>query len=144
MLMSKVCTKCKLEKDINQFSKKNATGRKPSLQPRCKPCAAEDTKEWNLKNKATRKERYLKRVYNLSEIEYLNRLEKQNYKCLLCNSNFSGERTAPKAPVVDHCHTTGKVRGILCNECNRGLGYFRDNPEALTKAASYVQSTKDD
>jgi Recombination endonuclease VII len=43
------------------------------------------------------------------------------------------------ATVVDHCHATGVVRGFLCHGCNVGLGSFRDNPEALSKAAQYVQ-----
>lgn len=46
-----------------------------------------------------------------------------------------------KYPVVDHCHTDGHIRGILCNECNRGLGYFHDSREALHRATLYVQNT---
>jgi hypothetical protein len=42
---------------------------------------------------------------------------------------------------VDHCHTGGHVRGIICNECNRGLGYFRDSPNALRNAASYLEES---
>ena len=61
----------------------------------------------------------------------------QNNSCLICNKEFSSI-WGSDAPVVDHDHKTGKVRGILCNERNRGLGYFHDNPAALLNAASYI------
>lgn len=39
---------------------------------------------------------------------------------------------------VDHCHLTGKIRGLLCDRCNRGLGYFKDNSKALLNASKYI------
>jgi hypothetical protein len=123
-----------------EFSQKNATGRKPGLQPRCKTCAAEDTRLWNLENLTTRRDRYLKQKYGISEIDYLEMLQKQQNSCKICNSFFSTS-WGPDAPVVDHCHSTGKVRGLLCNECNRGLGYYHDDPIALRKAADYLENS---
>ena len=58
-------------------------------------------------------------------------LEAQGKKCYLCKSS--------KKLVVDHDHNTGKVRGLLCDLCNRGLGYFKDNPDVLIAAAKYVK-----
>lgn len=133
----KQCAKCGLEKEITEYSLKRPKNRKPGLQPRCKECAKQDTKDWNERNKASAKDRYLQRTYGITEQEYLSRLLIQNNSCLLCKREFSNEWGAT-APVVDHCHTHGHVRGILCNECNRGLGYFHDNKEALMNAAQYL------
>lgn len=63
----------------------------------------------------------------------------QNGKCKLCSRELSLINNTPDRAVVDHCHSSGNIRGILCNECNRGLGYFRDNPEALAKASLYIK-----
>jgi len=71
--------------------------------------------------------------------EYKARLLHQNNKCLLCEKEFADGGFSSDSPVVDHCHSSGKIRGILCNECNRGLGYFRDNSLALAKASKYIE-----
>ena len=68
--------------------------------------------------------------YQLSTKEYSELLASQKGKCLICKSS--------RKLVVDHDHISGKVRGILCDHCNRGLGYFRDNPAFLTDAAKYL------
>ena len=59
----------------------------------------------------------------------------QGNKCKICYQDFS----ADVKPVVDHCHTSGKVRGLLCNNCNVGLGMFQDNPLVFIKAAEYLK-----
>ena len=64
-------------------------------------------------------------------------LEHQNECCLICNKNDE------KALCVDHCHKTGKVRGLLCNKCNKALGLFNDNIELIKVAASYLERFKD-
>jgi hypothetical protein len=133
----KQCKKCQEWKPLSEYSHKRPKGRKPGLQPRCKACAAQDTRDWNIKNKTSARERYLQRKYNMGENEYDAMLLSQNNMCLLCGTEFSSTWGAD-APVVDHCHTHGNVRGILCNECNRGLGYFHDNKETLMNAIRYL------
>jgi len=72
----------------------------------------------------------LQRLYGISLEEYQTLCVLQKEKCAICGAK--GEL------VVDHCHTTGIVRGMLCSFCNTGLGYFRDEPNLLTQAATYL------
>jgi hypothetical protein len=59
--------------------------------------------------------------------------------CQICNVTLvRRERLTPQSATIDHCHATGRVRGVLCSRCNLGLGYFRDNPENLANAVSYL------
>lgn len=85
--------------------------------------------------KRTQHERRLRSVYGMTPKDYEDMLEMQNNKCAVCGS----ERTAKKRLVVDHDHTTGKVRKLLCDTCNRALGLFKDNPDVLQKASEYLQ-----
>lgn len=79
------------------------------------------------------KSKILQTRYGIS-LEERNGMElTQEGKCLIC-------KESSKRLVVDHCHTTGKVRGLLCDHCNTGLGSFRDSPELLLAAAKYLKS----
>lgn len=63
----------------------------------------------------------------------------QNNRCKLCDLefDFSSKKTAPH---VDHCHETGKIRGLLCNDCNIALGKFNDSVEKLQRAIYYLRN----
>jgi hypothetical protein len=65
-------------------------------------------------------------------------LVEQNYRCAICGTDKPTGKWVVFA--VDHCHVTGKVRGLLCNECNRGMGLLRDDATLLRKAADYLDS----
>lgn len=62
-------------------------------------------------------------------------MESQGRACAICRTQEWGA----KGPQVDHCHTNGHVRGLLCNNCNNGLGRFKDDPARLLAAAAYLK-----
>lgn len=101
----------------------------------------EQTKRWRENNR----EKYLlgkkicliKRQYGLSYEDYCNLLKKQNGKCAICD--VVGEKIKGKELCIDHNHTTGKVRGLLCHSCNRGIGLMKDNVLIFKKAIKYIQ-----
>jgi len=92
------------------------------------------------KKKAYDKSYHLKYKYNMTLKEKNLMLKKQNTKCKICNIKF--RRTFKATPCIDHCHTTNKVRGILCTSCNIGLGHFKDSTEILTNAINYLKETE--
>jgi hypothetical protein len=73
-------------------------------------------------------------AYGLTKDE-LSQLLRQHEKCALCGTSNWGS----KGPQVDHCHDTGRVRGVLCLNCNVGLGCFKDDPVSLRAAADYLE-----
>lgn len=114
--------------------------KKPGLQPRCKTCASEDTRNWRKsKSKEYLKDRHYQNTYGITLNQFNQMWESQKGLCPICECTLELNAFTGNSAVVDHCHTSGLVRQILCNECNRGLGYFHDNPEALRKAANYLE-----
>lgn len=78
----------------------------------------------------------LKNLFGIDEIKYKEMLEKQERKCAICE--ISSQKTK-KSLAVDHNHTTGQIRGLLCLNCNMGLGKFMDNKILLEKAIEYLK-----
>lgn len=77
-----------------------------------------------------------KRLFGLTPEEYENLKQTQDYQCAICEDDLQPKQKTH----IDHCHRTGKVRGILCENCNRGLGMFKDNTERLAKAIRYLEN----
>lgn len=80
--------------------------------------------------------------YGITPDDYNFMYTEQNGQCLLCARPIAAARSGAERndiACVDHCHATGKVRGLLCLHCNRGLGLFADNPDVLRNAASYIE-----
>lgn len=100
-------------------------------------------REWRKKNLLRSKGHSLKKHYGISFEEYMEMYEAQHGKCAICGStkpSFCSETGRSQTLVVDHCHASEKVRGLLCSSCNKGLGHFFDKPELLQKAIEYLLS----
>jgi hypothetical protein len=130
----KIYNKRKCETCPTEFIPSNAIHRfcsscKIKRNEQCKKTAPSYTPE-------NKKSLLLKRNYGISLDEYNEILNKQKGCCKICDKHYS---TFKKALAVDHDHSTGKIRGLLCNHCNRGLGYFFDNLKLLENAINYLQ-----
>ena len=82
---------------------------------------------------------YLKRQYGIDYKQYEEMLEAQDHKCGICGSEgFTMAKHHELKLVVDHDHETGRVRGLLCHNCNRALGLFHDDVDSMTKAIGWI------
>jgi len=99
-------------------------------------------KEYNAAHKEEQRQHgkkyHLKRNYSISLEDYDRLFASQGGVCAICGSPSNG-----RALDVDHDHETGEVRSLLCNNCNRGLGRFKDNPSLLRRAADYVEKVEE-
>ncbi len=159
----KPCTKCGVLQDLAQYSRfKHGCGgikswckacsmayemrrrQKPSIKPRVQ----EYMKAYRIKNGAEMRRRArenyrkngsgnrfnrIRNTFGLSREDYEGMITSQKNCCAICRTPFS-----TSTPHVDHCHTTGMVRGLLCPLCNYGLGSFRDTPAFMSSAIEYL------
>lgn len=131
----KKCSKCKEIKSLDKFGKK--TFNKDGLNHYCKICENNRSKLKYLKPDQKEKRKYynILRLYNLTKDEYFLKLDNQNHKCSICLRVLINK----KETHVDHCHTTGKVRDILCSNCNHILGAVKEDIEYLNKIIDYLK-----
>lgn len=89
-----------------------------------------------LMTKSELREKNLWDHYRMTLNEYTKLLLSQNFQCAICSSLNSGSH---QNFYVDHCHVTGKVRGLLCQQCNLALGHFKDDVNIIKDAIDYIQ-----
>lgn len=90
--------------------------------------------------------KHMKRQYGITLFRYRKLYEEQQHCCIICKSPVDfdgsdlkkGEHRLPTQPCIDHCHTTGRVRGILCFHCNTALGHVNDDPLILKRMIDYL------
>jgi Autographiviridae endonuclease VII len=110
---------------------------------KCVQCNREKRAKWRCRDKkaeyeSARKTR-LKVVYDMKEGMYEALLDKQNGVCAICGGTCTNGHTL----YVDHDHKTGMIRGLLCNRCNFGIGYFKDNQTFLAAAIEYLNRAEE-
>ena len=164
----KTCIKCGLEKPLSEYTFHNRTkGQHRNFCHDCEkawirdyhksPQGKEKGKEWREDNKKRieayyalyRKDpRYLEKmkhygrkhtlkIVGATPEDYDKMFQEQNGRCLICGSEQNGKK---KNFCVDHDHETGKVRGLLCHNCNVTVGLMKDSPSLLRQAADYLES----
>ncbi len=121
------CSCCFKEKTADSFYFQRVHGNVKVNISKCKLCQSE--------YQATK-------TFGIDNVSYDALLNKQNNKCAICGIDhniYKNTSHRNKRFAIDHCHSTGIIRGLLCCKCNRGLGYFKDSEENLLKAAKYLK-----
>lgn len=138
----KACTSCGEEKPIAEFRNRGGS-QKHLLKSRCNECLYHQHKKWTednpeavqryrAKDKWTLKKRCDR--HGITVEEFWTLYEEQDGTCPVCDTAIEAENSA-----IDHNHETGVVRGILCKNCNRGLGLLGDSPDTMARAAQYLK-----
>lgn len=141
----KTCSRCKIEKPIDKFvqTRRRSGSMRPSSW--CKQCRAEDKKQRSLTPEGKRrlKDEALRRFFGINVQDFEIMHTKQNGLCAICRKpqpprNRHG-RILEITLAVDHCHATGRIRGLLCDKCNFGIAHFQEDVEILKNAIAYLE-----
>ncbi len=141
-MQTKICTKCGIEKPLSEFAKDNR--RKSGRGAQCYTCVNKDAllryhNQPKDKESKRQKKNRIKSKYGLTIEQHEQMYLDQNGCCAIC-----GKAMAYSEVQTDHNHLTDKIRGLLCFDCNIGIGHLKcdDGPEILIKAISYLEKTK--
>ncbi len=136
----KICTKCGIEKPLDDYYRRS--GRPQGVQSACKECCCASVRsrkarlmrsgEWDATAKRDAQLRY---NFGIGIERYDDMLAAQSGVCAICGSTCSSGRNL----AVDHCHETGRIRGLLCGNCNKALGLLGDDPDRLVRAVEYLK-----
>lgn len=137
--VSKRCSRCGDTKPASAYGRRSAN---PAwLRAMCRECERAYSRSWDQANPEGRRRanaRQALRAKGLSEAEHEALVLLQDGRCAICGHD-AGDRT--RRLFVDHCHTSGRVRGLLCGRCNSGLGMFLDDAKLLGRAIAYLGGT---
>jgi hypothetical protein len=125
---TKRCSKCQQVKAAGDFY---VDRRRGGTRPSCKQCCLDSNKnQYNIAD--SKRARYVK--YGLTKEQFEQLIARQEWACACCKKSVASQKDL----VVDHCHKTGKVRGLLCQACNVGIGRLGDDIDGLLKARDYL------
>ena len=134
-----ICRECGTHGPPEKFAKH--VGSPGGRQRLCKKCDSARSKKWAQENPEKRRDTKLIYEFNISHKEYISMLAKQSNVCAICQQPETVKlRGILKRLAVDHCHATGKIRGLLCQGCNTSLGNFNDDVSLLERAIAYLKS----
>lgn len=145
-MTTKVCGSCKVDKPLNMFninrSKKNYAH---GVYPVCKECQSVKSRlayqKHRDKRRAGARAYHLRKNYNLSLDQFSDLVKEQDGLCACCGEKQDYKTVDGKGQelFVDHCHETGRIRGLLCGRCNTGIGILGDTLDHLKKAVAYLE-----
>lgn len=141
----KLCPKCQSHRDIVKFGIDKS--RKDGTSYYCRDCIRKASTEYRKKNPQVAKRYYTahkskflsyyrQRKFGLNEEAYQSRLKAQHNVCAICKKLCTSGRSL----AVDHDHKTKQIRGLLCGNCNKGLGCFQDSIQNLQEAILYLDN----
>ena len=119
------------------YKKRNYNPRyiETNYENKCKQCKH----LYSLNRKDIQRNQDLIRNYGITYNDYKDMYAEQNGECAICKSHYTLEGYKSEKLHVDHCHSTGKVRGLLCHKCNTALGLLKDNTQNLLNAIDYIK-----
>jgi len=127
----KVCKKCGKEKpDLDFGIQRNSNTGRETFKSTCNACRAA------IQNKLAHSQSKRLHLYDLTDLHHMMLVHAQDNCCAICNISFSLDGVKE---CVDHDKITGNIRGLLCNECNLGLGKFNHDPDVFEKIAPYLR-----
>jgi hypothetical protein len=132
--MIKACSCCYqfFGKEFFHPERRNVDG----LNSACRQCRNKKALQWQQNNPKSKRSTHLKSKFGITAEQFDEMLQLQNHCCAICMSPTPKGRGTFH---VDHCHETGKIRGILCHDCNTGIGKLGDSLESVKKAVSYLE-----
>lgn len=147
---NKWCVRCSSEKPLSDFARcaKYPDGKEYICRDCCRDVAVSrykanavackaSSRRYHAANRDRAKDNRLKRAFGIGLSEYNRMLAVQGGGCAIC-----GGPDRRHSLSVDHCHSTGRVRGLLCGHCNTGIGLLKDSPTMLLAAALYLQGRR--
>lgn len=120
------CRKCDKIDTADKFYFKRSNGKVGIVESQCRECNSYSSKMQR---------------FSMTKEEFLALLASQDNKCKICKIDHEEWRSANNGKMfaIDHCHTHGHIRGLLCSWCNKGLGHFKDNTTLLQTAIEYLR-----